>query len=224
MEKIKIDKYTIREKGRTYEVLKFPFIQYMWAFDCHPQENMLMVDGCQKAFKWMKYAFAILANDDRKIIYFPCKQEGIGHFYSMQTYHLVLYRPEIQLRSSKWFRSKSKLDKKHYSGKYVLAYDRKKLDDYYESGLGNKYPVEQTREERVEYPFYILQSEKKAEKILGDTIFMEMSRFYWLMYHYDTARDLDEYRSGKENHIWSAIGWIISDGEIKDLYRIAEEK
>lgn len=49
MNKIKIDQYAVREKGRTYEILKIPFIKYMWAFDDYPEEDMLMVDGCKEA-------------------------------------------------------------------------------------------------------------------------------------------------------------------------------
>ncbi len=225
MEKIKIDKYTIREKGRTYEVLKFPFIRYMWAFDCHPEENMLMVDGCQKAFKWMKYAFAILANDDSKIIYFPCKQSGIGHYYSMPTYHLVLCRPELQLRRSRWFQIKKKLDKKHVSGKYVLSYNRKKLVDYYESGLGGKYPVKSGwRAGQVYIPCYLTESKQKVEEILGDTIFFIMPRLNWLEYHYQTIKDLDSCTAGDGAPLWSAIGWIMRDRNIREMQKEAEEE
>lgn len=31
MKKMKIDRYLVYEKGREYEILKFPFIKYMWA-------------------------------------------------------------------------------------------------------------------------------------------------------------------------------------------------
>ncbi len=46
-EKIKVDHYSVYEKGRTYEVLKFPFIKHMWAYDDHPAEEMMLVDGCK---------------------------------------------------------------------------------------------------------------------------------------------------------------------------------
>lgn len=78
LEKIKIDRYSVYEKGRTYEILKFPFIKHMWAYDDHPAEEMMLVDGCKEAFEWMTYACAILANNKDKIIYFSCKQDGIG--------------------------------------------------------------------------------------------------------------------------------------------------
>lgn len=39
--KIKVDKYQVYEKGRLYEVLKFPFIKHMWAYDDHPAEEMM---------------------------------------------------------------------------------------------------------------------------------------------------------------------------------------
>lgn len=224
MKKIKIDKYTVYEKGRTYEILKFPFIKHMWAFDDFPEENMLMVDGCKEAFMWMKYAFAILAEDSEKIIYFPCKQDGIGCYYP-EVYHLVLCRPELQFQRSLWFRIKSRLDKKHYSGKYAFSYDRKKLDDYYESGLGKRYPVEWLEhKDRVSLPFYLLNSKNRIETILGDTMFLVMPGINWLDDHYITAKDMEQYKAGEGNYIWSAIGWIVSDGNIRMMYKEAEEE
>ena len=53
--KIKIEKYNVYEKGRTYEVLKFPFIKHMWAYDDHLAEKMLLVDGCKEAFEWIPH-------------------------------------------------------------------------------------------------------------------------------------------------------------------------
>ena len=104
LEKIKIDRYSVYEKGRTYEILKFPFIKHMWAYDDHPAEEMMLVDGCREAFEWMTYACAILANDKDKIIYFPCKQEGIGIYYN-ESHHLVMCRAEFQFKRSLWFLS-----------------------------------------------------------------------------------------------------------------------
>lgn len=70
---------------------------------------------------------------------------------------------------------------------------------------------------------YLFHEKEKIERILGDTIFIEMARIDWLVYHYDMAKVLDEYQSGKGKMIWNAIGWIIPDGEIKDMCRLAEE-
>lgn len=219
MKRIKVEQYTVYAKGRNYEILKFPYIQYMWAFDDHPEEDMLMVDGCKEVFMWLKYAFAILANDDSKILYFPCKQHPGGEYYR-ENYHLVLCRPELQFRRSLWFRLKGKLDKKHYSGNYILRYDRKKLDDYYESGFGNKYTFEEHFKDGSKYlPFYLFQNKKRVEEIVGDTIFMVLPRIECVCNHYQTARDLDRYASGRFKMIWSAIGWIIPDEEIREMNR-----
>lgn len=129
----------------------------------------------------------------------------------------------VRKRRSLWFRVRRKLDKKHYLGKYVFSYNRKKLDDYYESGLGNKYKLEEWKDRRKRLSLYLFHEKEKIERILGDTIFIEMARIDWLVYHYDTAKVLDEYQSGKGKMIWNAIGWIIPDGEIKDMCRLAEE-
>lgn len=223
MNKIKIDQYAVRVKGRTYEILKFPFVKYMWAFDDYPEEDMLMVDGCKEAFMWMKYAFAILANYPDKIIYFPCKQDGI-HWYYNNNYHLVLCRPEVQLRRSLWPRIRKKMDLKHAVEKFVLSYDRKKLDDYYEKGLWKRYPVETWRDRKfIQNPGPKKGYQTHVEEIVGDTVFMVLNRVECFEYHYGTARDLDEYRSGKDCHIWGPIGWIMSDGNIRSMIKEQEK-
>lgn len=33
MKRVKIDRYFVREKGRTYEILKIPFIKHMWTVE-----------------------------------------------------------------------------------------------------------------------------------------------------------------------------------------------
>ncbi len=225
--KIKIEKYKIYEKGRTYEVLKFPFIKHMWAYDDHPAEKLLLVDGCKEAFEWMTYACAILAYDKNKIIYFPCKQNGIGKYYKdshhlvmcraelqfkrslwfrikdklddknkiiyfpckqngigkyyKDSHHLVMCRAELQFKRSLWFRIKDKLDKRHYAGKYVFTYHRKKLMDYYESGCGHKHPVEEFLGIK-QIPNYLMYSKRNVEEILGDTVFLVRPRLEWLDY------------------------------------------
>ena len=84
-----MDEYLVREKGREYSVLVFPFIEHMWAFDDSPEEYCYMVDGPPKVFAMLKYAMAILIEASDKIIYFPCKQSGIGRYYK-DNYHLYL--------------------------------------------------------------------------------------------------------------------------------------
>lgn len=216
-EKIKIDRYIVHEKGKDYEILLFPFIKNMWAFDDHPEENCLMVDGCKEAFHWLKYAFAILANYKDKIIYFPCKQEM--KCYYKTNYNLVLCRSELQFRRSRWFKIKDKLDKKHYAGKFILNYDRKKLDDYYTGGFDNKYSMEDWHENGLHFQYHIINQlyENRIEDILGDTIFFVLDRREYYDWHYHTARDLDDYSSGLNCQCWSSIGWIISDANIKKI-------
>lgn len=221
LEKIKIDRYSVYEKGRTYEILKFPFIKHMWAYDDHPAEEMMLVDGCREAFEWLTYACAILANDKDKIIYFPCKQEGIGSYYS-ESYHLVMCRAELQFKRSLWFRIKDKLDKNHYAGKYVFVYHQKKLMDYYESGCGNKYPAEE-RWGIKRIPNYLMYSKKNVEQILGDTVFLVRPRLEWMDYHYFMAKELEQFGKKVERVYFLAMGWIASEEKIKKMYENAEK-
>ena len=127
--KVKIDKYSVDGKKRLYEILVFPARKYMWAYDPHPGEDFYMIDGNGEALRNLAIAFAILAEDPSKIIYFPIKKiENEEHFWD--SFHLVLIRPELQFRHSEWFRLKGRLDKKHWTGKYVFPYDPQKLADY----------------------------------------------------------------------------------------------
>ena len=107
-----------------YAVLVFPFIKYMWAYDNGPEDGGYMVDEPAEVFSMLKYAMAILTEASDNIIYFPCKQSGIGRFYR-ENYHLVLCTPKIQLRRSSWINISRKLNNTTKIGKYVLQYNRK---------------------------------------------------------------------------------------------------
>lgn len=224
MKKIKVDRYLVHEKGRTYEVLRFPFVKHMWAIEIHKDEGGTEVTGCEEAFSWLRYAFAILAEYPDKIIYFPCKQEGIGDYY-IPNYNLVLCRPELQFKRHLWPRIKRKLDRYHWAGKFALKYDRKKLDSYYEKGLWTWCEMEKSYRYGVSIPDYILEKAYKRQtiEIRGNTMFMVLERILYYDWHYTTAKDLDDYHSGDNcPYIWSAIGWIIPDGTIRAMYREAE--
>ena len=57
----------------------------------------------------------------------------------------------------------------------------KKLMDYYESGCGNRSPVEeQWGIKRI--PNYLMYSKRNVEQILGDTVFLVQPRLEWLDY------------------------------------------
>lgn len=103
----------------------------MWAFDDRPEEDCYMVDGCAKAYSMLKYAMAILIQASHKIIYFLCRQDGIGRYYK-ENYNLILCTPKAQLRRSSWIAIRRKLNHATLKGLYVMRYDRKKFDDFYE--------------------------------------------------------------------------------------------
>lgn len=117
MKRFKADEYVVREKGRDYSVLVFPFVKYMWAFDDWPGEDCYMVDGSAEAFSMLKYALAILIEASDKVIYFPCKQKGIDTFYN-ENYNLVICTPKAQLRRSSWIAIRRKLTASTKKGRY----------------------------------------------------------------------------------------------------------
>ena len=122
--KYKVEEYSVTEKNKEYSVLVFPKLQYMWAYDCSPEEYCYMVDGTAEVFSALKHAMAILTQASDKIIYFPCKQDGIGTCYR-DNYNLVLCTLKAQLRRSYWIAIRRKLVPANKRGNYVLRYDRK---------------------------------------------------------------------------------------------------
>lgn len=213
MKRIKIDYYCVYEKGREYKVLKFHFVKHMWAFECH--EDGIMIDGCMGAFKLLSYAFAILANEPDKLIYFPCRQEGIGQYYA-DNKDAVLCRPELQLRRSLWTKIRKKLDRQHYRGKYCFQYDKKKLNDYFEKVLmktENSYWVALKKQEK----YFV-------KEILGDTAFFVYPRVECYAAHYHTVSAMVHPDLGKDKEKWSWIGYIYTETAIGWHYERAKKE
>lgn len=219
MGKIKIEEYRVVDKGRTYSVLVFPRLKYMWAFDDRPEEDCYMVDGTVAAYSALKQAMAILVEASDKIIYLPCKQDGIGRCYQ-DNFNLILCTPKALLRRSAWIDIRRKLIPANKCGNYVLRYNRKKLDDFCEKKL-------MAWESRGTSSDLLLRTEigKKIEKehleeVLGENLFMVLGKDECLHNHYLIAKDLDEYCAGDDYGAWTAMGWIITH---KGLQRMKKE-
>ncbi len=217
MTRIKVSQYKIYEKGREYSVLKFPCIKHMWVYDDRPEEDCYMVDGPPEVFSMLKYAFAILIEASDKIIYFPCKQDGIGSYYT-ENYDLVLCGPKAQFRRSLWVKLKRKLQDSNLTEKYVLQYSRKKLDDFCLSRLLEK-------DDRYNSVRYFIKTEmaKKMKKeyfeeVVGETVFMVVGKEECYYYHYRICKDLDEYEAGYRYGTWTAVGYILPDKAIQSMY------
>lgn len=219
----KVDEYVVREKGRDHSVLVFPFVKYMWVFNDWPGEDCYMVDGSAEAFSKLKYALAILIEASDKIIYFPCKQEGIGTFYN-ENYNLVLCTPKAQLHRSSWIAIRRKLNTFTKRGRYRLQYNRKKLDDFCMKRL-----FVNRDESRIVASYkkdYFLRTEvwkqihkEHLEKLMGENLFLVLGKLECYFSHYCIAEDLDELNSGEKIGTWSALGWIQSPSDISRLQK-----
>lgn len=216
MLRFKVDEYKVREKGREYSVIVFPFMEYMWAYDNWTEEGCYMVDATANGYKMLMYAMAILIQASDKIIYFPCKQSGIGRYYN-ENYNLILCTPKAQLRRSRWIKIRRKLKYSHKRS-CVLQYNRRKLDDYCKKFLMEKEWL------RVKGLSYVVKAEveKKIRKehlkeLIGETFFMVMGKDECYMNHYRIAKDLDEYEPSDEYGAWTAMGWIITEKGIVDM-------
>ena len=138
-----------------------------------------------------------------------------------ENYHLVMARPELQFKRSRWFDIKGRLDRKHWVGKYTFNYNEKKLRDYCEkyaaSDLFWKKPCRP--EQRKDY----------VEQLIGDTVFQILPREV-CYYYFDHAIDLlndtwngipnaydDEYSQ------FVGIGWLMPD-KVAEEYREEKEQ
>ncbi len=186
MKGIKLDRYAIYEKGREYEVLVFPFIKYMWVFDGGPAEDGLYISGSEYSYAMLRYVFALLASDPGKLVFFPCRQPGVEGMFE-PNYHLVLYRPELQFRRSLWVKIKKKIDRKNWKGRYVLCYDGKKTDDYYENVLRKKYGC---TDDQLPNRAFNTQPWGVLEEIVGETFFVQTDRNICYEMHYYTGQDI----------------------------------
>lgn len=126
--KIKIDQYAVFGKRRKYEILVFPECEHMYVYDAYPREEAYEMEGNKEAVRNVMIASAVLAEDPSKIIYFPCKKKDTYGKLNLE-FNLVMLRPELKFRRSEWYKLKSRIDKKHWAGKYVLNYNQQKLID-----------------------------------------------------------------------------------------------
>lgn len=216
MDRFKVEEYRVVEKGKIYSVLVFPKIEYMWAFDDRPEEDCYMVDGTVDTYLALKYAMAILTEASDKIIYFPCKQNGIGGYYN-NNYNLILCTPKMQMRRSSWISIRRKLVNANKVGNYVLRYNRKKLDDFCKKTL-------MTIESHGVESKFVLRTEVRKridkahlEEVLGENLFIVLGKEEGIHNHYLIAKNLDEYYADADYGVWSAMGWIITDKGLEDM-------
>lgn len=227
MLRYKVDEYRVWEKGKEYSVLKFPFIEHMWAYDCSPEEYCYMIDGPAEVFSALKYAFAILCEASDKIIYFPCKQAGIGKYYS-ENFHLVICTPKVQLRRSLWVRIRRKMNRSTWKGKYVLRYSRKKLEDYckkklfFKMDLGIKH-LSKEGEYGVKPEVRKKMDHDSLQEVVGDTLFIVMGKEEAYFHHYHICKDLEDLKDVYPS-FWSSIGWIITERAIREMYETKKQE
>lgn len=192
--KLKVDQYKIYNKGCVHKVIVFPRLEHAWAYDDFPEDDQLMLDGSPEFFHQIHHALAALIADPSLIIYFPIKHPKETRFGGHMTYDAVLLRPELQFRRSEWYDIKSKLDKKHWVGKYTIRHNVKKLEDLWEKEDKQK-PWRYTRENVV-------------EELLGDTVFLVLPEIACLDYHSNITFAMNVYDPKDETAMYAGIGYI----------------
>ncbi len=123
------------------------------------------------------------------------------------------------------FRRNNSRNGKQISGKFVLQYDRQKLEDYVRKGLLKHYiglVSSESRFLKIPTEMYDEMRNQHLEEARGDTVFMLLGRTECYVCHYETADSLDRYCSGIYKYIDSWIGWIVADENIYDMYRRTE--
>lgn len=200
--KVKFDKYKVYNKGRLWTVLVVPCEEASYAFDC-VDEDQLMVDTGPSGMKQIQRSLAILANDPSVIIYLPIKRPGDDYYGAHMTFDAVIMRPELQFKCSEWYDIKSKLDKKHWVGKYTLKYNEKKLNDLWEQNYRHK--------------MWLAEHQNIVEKLLGDTVFLVLPRPVCLEYHRDISKAMDIYDPNDEYGTHAGIGYVLPERWTKNV-------
>jgi len=203
---LRIPRYIIPGKSRTYSILAHPPRADLWAYDDYPEDDQLMIDGGRAAFRQLAYALAILLADPMQIIYFPTTYPK-----PERRYHAVLLHPNLQFRRSEWFDLKPRLNQRHYSGEYEFTYDPQKLLSEYE-------PLRRRMEH--EYHDYDRRIKRSyAEQMIGDTVFLVLPRELCYRTHARILRALED-SAGKlyACAMPTDIGYLLSERTIGEIY------
>ena len=177
MEKIKIEQYLVRGKHRSFHVLKFPELEYAWAYDEFDFQRY-EIDGGYETYLWLRYAMAALIASPDKIIYFPIRKTSDQHF--CPSYDAVFTRTELQFRRSEWGNLRRQLNKAHRIRNYCLMYDQKKLCSFLDSFLESDRYYQAKKRLKLE-----------ANALLGDTIFLTMIKENCYLTHADICTALE---------------------------------
>ena len=177
MEKIKIPQYLVRGKHRNFYVLRFPELEYAWAyyeFDFQRYE----IDGGYETYTWLKYAMAALIDSPDRIIYFPIRKPFDQHFFP--SHDAVFTRMELQFRRSEWVNLRRQLNKAHQVQNYCLQYNQEKLCAFLDGFR-----------ESDQYYRAKKQLKLEANTLLGDTIFLTMIKENCYLTHADICDALE---------------------------------
>ena len=211
--RFKVDEYIVREKGKQHSVLVFPHIKYMWAFD-NGMEDGCVIDGVADAFEALKYAMAILVEASDKIIYFPCKQAGIGFNYNAENCNLILCTPKAMLKRSSWIAIRKKLIPVNKKGSYVLQYNSDKLIDFCENNLMH------LKSQGIESELILKEEVRKKmrtnylEDVVGENLFLLFGKEECYYHHYQIVIDLENLNE-EEYGRFTSLGWIVTNKGLK---------
>ena len=182
-------------------MIVFPRKKYMWAYYDGGVEQYA-IDGDYEAYRYLKYAMAILSVDPNKIIYLPIQNPGVGRYYT-RNYNVVLARPELQLRRSEWVNLRRQLNKAHRTQQYILRYEQEKLWDQYEKLY------------RTQTYYKELEKEKQeVNELVGETVFMVLLKQTCLKYHHRIAETIER----QETCVWLGyLGWLLGPKVIWEM-------
>ena len=173
----------------------------MWAFDPHPMEEEIMIDADKEAMSALGAAYAILLSQPSVIIYFPIKRPQKSGGYCQESLHLVMMRTELPFKMSEWFTLKKKLDSGHFCGSHVYIYDKGLINEEWKK-------IEKAWDEKAQW-----KKAKKLyrEKIMGDTIFMVVPKYFCYSSHHYITEGLATVKKENREITWCSVGRIFSD-------------
>lgn len=174
--KIKFQKYTVRFKGHTYDILISPVIDELWILNYGNKHWGTVWDGNRQSLESVMYAAAVLGfNPTEKIVYFPIRKNEKADYYRLNNrepwyrdsmadeYDLIFTTHQVALQRSEWTKIR-KTFRYLKPETYTLRYDRERTARYFEASIKQ---WEYSKASKKEY---------EVETVVGDTLFYVFSR------------------------------------------------
>lgn len=172
--KIKFEKYTVKLRGHSYDIIIPPDTEQLWIQNYGNKHWETCWYGNRKGMEALLYAAAVLGfNPAGKVIYFPIRGNAYPESYRRKNAFpgesitmtedcdLVFTTHQVQLKRSEWIEIR-RMFKYRKAETYIFSYDRERTNQYFKkicgkwehsSDAGKEYKIEHMQNQTL---FYVL--------------------------------------------------------------------